>query len=208
MTYREPVKFDPFYPVLESSEWLKRLLPLGIRLVQLRVKDKPLEWVRSEIAESMEICQQFDCQLIVNDYWQFAIELGVNFIHLGQEDLVDADMQKLSDAGVNVGISTHSHDELEKALTYDPAYIALGPVYSTILKEMPWQPQGLARLTEWKNKIGQRPLVGIGGLNLDRAAGVFEAGADIAALVTDITLNPNPELQVERWLMCTERYRT
>ena len=197
---------DPFYPIFDNCDWLRRLLPLGIKLTQLRVKDESDEKTRDEIITAKSLCEKYNCQLIVNDYWEIAIELGCDYVHLGQEDLDGADIEALRNANIKVGISTHSDEELERALTFAPDYIALGPVYPTILKKMPWEPQGLDRVSEWKKRIGDIPLVGIGGLNLDRAEGVLNAGADVVALVTDITLNESPEAQVAHWLDKTRKF--
>jgi thiamine-phosphate pyrophosphorylase len=101
---------------------------------------------------------------------------------------------------VKLGISTHDHAELDRALGLDPDYVALGPVYPTILKKMKWHQQGLEKLTEWKRLIGDIPLVAIGGMSVDRAAGAFAAGADIVSAVTDITLHPAPEDRINEWL--------
>ncbi len=197
------MKLDPFYPVLDSAAWLHRLLPLGIKLVQLRIKDRPQAEIRAEIVAARKLAEAAQCQLIVNDYWQLAIELGCDFVHLGQEDLDTADTGAIRAAGVALGVSTHSHEELERALALEPDYIALGPVYPTILKKMKWREQGLARVSEWKRRIGSIPLVGIGGISLERAQGVFGAGADSVALVTDITLNDDPEGRTRAWLAAT-----
>ena len=100
-------------------------------------------------------------------------------------------------------MSTHDQDELDRALTFDPEYIALGPVYPTILKKMKWHEQGLPRVTEWKKYIRGIPLVAIGGMTVERTAEVFEAGADIISVVTDITLNKSPETRVKSWIDAT-----
>lgn len=200
------MSLHPFYPIFDSSQWLERLVPLGIKLVQLRIKDKPQEELRSEIRKAKAICEKHDCQLIVNDYWQLAIEESCDYIHLGQEDLDDADLDKIRDAGLKLGVSTHNHAELERALKLQPDYVAIGPVYPTTLKKMIWEPQGLETVTEWKKLIGDMPLVGIGGISLSRAEGVFAAGADIISAVTDITLNENPENRVREWLKLTAEY--
>lgn len=200
-------KLDPFYPIVDSCDWLRRLLPLGVRLVQLRIKDKSDNELRKAISSAQLLCVEHDCQLIVNDYWELAISLGCDFVHLGQEDLDEADMDALKTSGIRLGVSTHSYEELERAQAWSPEYIALGPVYPTILKKMPWAPQGLDRVAEWKRLIGDTALVGIGGINLDRACAVLDSGADVVSVVTDITLNTNPELQVSRWLDLTAKYR-
>ena len=194
---------DRFYPIFDNCDWLRRMLPLGVKLVQLRIKDAPLDIVRREIVEAKALCDAHGAVLVVNDYWHIAIDAGCDWVHLGQEDMDDADLNALRRADMKLGFSTHDDDELERALSFAPDYLALGPVYPTILKKMKWHQQGLPRVTEWKKRIGAIPLVGIGGMRVDRAAGVFEAGADIISVVTDITLHDDPEARVESWLEVT-----
>ena len=195
--------FDRFYPIFDSPEWLERMLPLGLKLVQLRCKARKGEALRKAITTAQALCDAHDCILVVNDYWREAIDAGCSFVHLGQEDLDLADIPALQRAGIKLGISTHDGDELERALSLMPDYVALGPVYPTILKKMKWHQQGLERVTEWKRRVGDVPLVGIGGMSVERAAGVFEAGADIVSVVTDITLNDAPEARLQQWLDVT-----
>lgn len=194
---------DPFYPIVDGSDWLRRLLPLGVKLVQLRVKERSDEETRREIRAAKALCDAAACQLIVNDYWQIAIDEACDYIHLGQEDLDGADLAAIRRAGIKVGISTHDDAELERALALDPDYVALGPVYPTILKQMKWGPQGLDRVSEWKRRIGGIPLIAIGGLTVERAPGVLAAGADVVSVVTDITLNADPEARTRAWLAAT-----
>lgn len=197
---------DPFYLIVDGAQWLERLVPLGVRLAQLRCKNIDAETVHGEITRARTVCAKHDCQLVVNDYWRAAIDLGCDYVHLGQGDMDSADFKAIRQAGIRLGLSTHDHAELDRALSHDPDYVALGPVYQTILKQMPWAPQGLDKLTEWKKLVGDRPLVGIGGLNPDRLPGVFAAGADSAAVVTDITLNADPEARTVQWLAATREY--
>lgn len=201
------MKLDPFYLIVDSSDWIERLVPLGVKLVQLRIKDASDEVLRKEIAASKSACEKHSCQLVVNDYWRLAIELDCDFIHLGQEDLADADVAAIRKAGLKLGVSTHDGEELETALSVEPDYVALGPVYPTILKEMKWAPQGVEKVGRWKRQIGELPLVAIGGLNPERLPGVFENGADIAAVVTDITRNADPEARTREWIMATDPWR-
>lgn len=192
-----------FYPVLPSADWLARLLPLGVRLVQLRVKDRPEPETRAEIARARDLCTAAGATLVVNDHWRLAIDEGCAFVHLGQEDLDDADLPAIRRAGLRLGISTHDDAELDRALAARPDYVALGPVYPTILKAMRFGPQGLDRVADWKARIGELPLVAIGGLTVERARGVLAAGADSVSVVTDITLNPDPEARTRAWLEAT-----
>jgi thiamine-phosphate pyrophosphorylase len=140
---------------------------------------------------------------VVNDYWRIALDLGCDFVHLGQEDIETADFAALRRDGVRFGLSTHDEAELERALSYRPAYVALGPVYPTLLKQMAWGPQGLDRVADWKRRIGDLPLVGIGGLTPGRLPGLFAAGADSAAVVTDIQTAAEPEARCREWLAAT-----
>lgn len=196
--------FPAFYPIVESADWVARLAPLGIELVQLRIKQWPSETIRREIRTALAICRARRVQLVVNDHWQIALDEGAEVIHLGQQDLLGADLKAIRARGVKLGISTHDHAELEHALTLAPDYIALGPIYPTTLKQMPWAPQGLPRIGEWKQRVGARPLVVIGGITLERAAGCFEAGADCIAVVSDVTGHSNPPARVAEWIAAVE----
>ena len=194
---------DRFYPIFDSTEWLRRMLPLGVKLVQLRIKDQPQGVVFAELKDAVDVCADAEATLVVNDHWQAAIEVGASWVHLGQEDLDTADIEAIRAAGLKLGLSTHDDAELDRALALNPDYVALGPVYPTILKKMKWHQQGLPKLTEWKARIGDIPLVAIGGMSVDRAKGAFDAGADIVSAVTDITLNEDPEKRVREWLEVT-----
>lgn len=108
---------------------------------------------------------------------------------------------------MRIGISSHDHAELETALEADPDYVALGPIYETKLKQMPWAPQGMARIGEWKRLIGDRPLVAIGGLTVERALLCLAAGADSVAVVNDIVAHANPLAQARTWLAATEDFQ-
>ena len=198
------MKLPRVYPIVDSAAWIARLAPQGVRLVQLRIKETPEAAVRAEILAARAYCSSAGVQLVVNDYWQLALASGCDFVHLGQGDLDGADVPALRRAGVRLGISTHDERELERALALRPAYVALGPVYPTLLKVMPWRPQGLARLGEWRRRIGALPLVAIGGLTPERLAGVYAAGADVAAVVTDIVRASDPEARMRHWLAAAE----
>jgi thiamine-phosphate pyrophosphorylase len=195
---------DVFYPIVPDFDWLARLVPLGVRTVQLRIKDAAPEDVRRQIAASLTVARRHDCQLIVNDYWREAIDEGADYVHLGQEDLTDADLSAIKSAGLRLGISTHSEAELAVALAAKPDYVALGPIYETKLKVMKWAPQGLDRLGDWKRRIGALPLVAIGGITPERGDAVLAAGAQSVAVITDFMTAADPERRVQQWLQWTE----
>lgn len=189
-----------FYPIFDSADWVARALSLGVRMVQIRIKDAPEEALRTEIARARDEARAAGAILVVNDHWRLAIELGCDWLHLGQEDLDGADLPAIRAAGLRLGLSTHDDAELGRALSVKPDYIALGPVWPTILKKMPWAPQGLDRVTKWKRRVGDVPLVAIGGLTPERGRAALDAGADVLSAVTDITLNEDPDARMREWL--------
>ena len=189
-----------FYLIVDDVSWVARMVPLGVKLIQLRIKDSRGREIGRQLREALKICADHGAQLVVNDYWQIAIEEGCEFVHLGQEDLDIADLNVIRSAGLKLGVSTHDHEELSRVLPLKPDYVALGPIYPTRLKAMRFAPQGLARISEWKKLIGEIPLVAIGGLNIERATLALQAGADIVSVVTDVTLHADPEARVREWL--------
>jgi len=205
---QKAIALDVFYPIVPDLEWLHRIVPLGVRTIQLRMKDLPDDELRHSIASGLELCRAHDCQLIVNDYWQLAIEAGADFIHLGQEDLADADLAAIRAAGLKLGLSTHSDAELDIALAAEPDYVAIGPVYETKLKVMKWSPQGLDNVRHWKARVGKLPLVGIAGITIERATGVLDAGAQSVAVITDFLTHPDPQQRIREWLQWAAGLRT
>ncbi len=199
---------DIFYPIVPDAAWVARIVPLGVRTLQLRVKDVSSEEAARQIAESLAVSRRHGCQLIVNDYWREAIAAGADYIHLGQEDLASADLSAIKAAGLRLGVSTHSEEELEIALAAEPDYVALGPIYETKLKAMKWAPQGIERVAAWKRKIGGLPLVAIGGITPERAVDVVAAGADSVAVITDFMTAQAPEARVEFWLAWADETRS
>lgn len=192
-----------FYLIVDNVDALAEYLPLGVQCVQLRIKDQPEDNIRAQIREACTLVKNTSCSLIINDYWQLAIEEGAPAVHLGQEDLDDADLVAIKNAGMALGLSTHDRAELTRALDAQPDYIALGPIYATLLKKMPWRPQGLDKLARWKSRIGDLPLVAIGGFTPERAAGAFAQGADSVCVVTDVAQHENPQQRIREWLAAT-----
>jgi thiamine-phosphate pyrophosphorylase len=191
---------DCFYPIVDSLALVERLTRLGVRTLQLRAKDLAPAEAAGVIRAALAVTQGTSTTLVINDYWQAAIEAGAHHVHLGQEDLAEADVGAIRRAGLTLGLSTHDEAELDTALRAEPDYVALGPIYPTTLKAMRFAPQGLERIGEWKRRIGAIPLVAIGGITLERAPGVFAAGADSIAVVSDVTQNPDPDRRVRAWL--------
>ncbi|MBC7576490.1 MAG: thiamine phosphate synthase [Tardiphaga sp.] len=191
---------DRFYPVVDSVAWVKRLTALGVGTVQLRAKDLDDAAATTLMREALAVTTGTTTKLVVNDYWRVAIDIGAKHLHLGQEDLAVADLAAIRRAGLTLGLSTHDDEELEVALRAAPDYIALGPVFPTTLKSMRFAPQGIPKLTTWKQRIGDIPLVAIGGIKFEQAAEIYAAGADSIAVVSDVTQNADPDARVRAWL--------
>jgi thiamine-phosphate pyrophosphorylase len=191
---------DKFYPVVDSVKWVTRLTALGVGTIQLRAKDLNDSEALQLVSDALAITKGTPTKLVVNDYWRAAIVAGAAHLHLGQEDLVDADLGEIRKAGLTLGISTHDDEELATALRANPDYVALGPIFPTTLKSMRFAPQGIAKITEWKKHVGDIPLVAIGGIKFEHSAEIFSAGADSIAVVSDVTQNADPDARVRQWL--------
>ena len=195
---------DRFYPVVDSLAWVERLTKLGVGTVQLRAKDLNDGEALQIVTDALEITKGTATKLIVNDYWRAAIVAGAEHLHLGQEDLADADVRAIKQAGLTLGLSTHDDAELENALAAEPDYVALGPIFPTTLKAMRFAPQGIPKISVWTQRVGNIPLVAIGGIKLEQAAEIFAAGADSIAVVSDVTQNADPDARVRAWLDATK----
>ena len=188
-----------FYPIVETAERVEWLLELGVRTVQIRNKTLTGVALRDELGQAVAAGERADAQVVVNDHATDALAVGAKFVHLGQTDLEDTDLAPLVKAGIGLGISSHTPGERDRALDLQPAYIALGPLYETTLKRMKFAPQGLDRLRQWKSRAGDVPVVGIGGVTLERAPDVLAAHADSIAVVSDV-VRDDAEARVAAWL--------
>lgn len=184
------------YPVVDSVQWLERLLAAGVRTLQLRIKDKQEQEVEAEIVAAIALGKRYRARLFINDYWRLAVKHDAWGVHLGQEDLETADLAAIRAAGLRLGVSTHDDMEIDVALAVRPSYIALGHVFPTQTKQMPSAPQGLAQLAAHVRRLGDYPTVAIGGISLERAPAVLETGVGSIAVVSAIT-------QAEDWQAAT-----
>src|SRR3982074_2572024 len=191
---------DRFYPVVDSVAWVARLTKLGVGTIQLRAKNLDDSQSLQMVSDALAVTKGTKTKLVVNDYWRAAVVAGAKHLHLGQEDLADADLAATRDGGLTAGVSTHGDAELETALRANPDYIALGPIFPTTLKSMRFAPQGIPKITEWKKRIGGTPLVAIGGIKLEPAREICAAAADSIAVVSDVTQNPDSDARVRAWL--------
>lgn len=187
------------YPIVDRASWVERLGALGVSTIQLRIKDLGGEDLSREIARATAWARPRGLRLFVNDHWELALQHGAYGVHLGQEDLDMADVGRLYAAGMRLGISTHSLVEAAQAKTYEPSYVALGPIFATTAKSMRFAPQGIARVQEWR-RMFEGPLVAIGGITCEDAPALINAGADGIAVIASIVTANDPERQTRRWL--------
>ncbi len=187
------------YPVVDSHEWIARLLPLGVSTIQLRIKDKTGSALESEIKASIALSEQYKARLFINDYWDLAIEHGAYGVHLGQEDLDFANLEKIHGAGLRLGVSTHSFEEIHRALAMQPSYLAFGPIFPTTSKAMRFAPQGIAQLEYWCRKLSY-PVVAIGGIHVERLPAVWASGVSGVALISAITQAEDPMAMTQELL--------
>jgi hydroxymethylpyrimidine kinase/phosphomethylpyrimidine kinase/thiamine-phosphate diphosphorylase len=188
-----------FYPIVDRFEWIKRLLPMGISSVQLRIKDLRGVELEKEIQRACEYSRKYHCRLFINDYWDLALKYRAYGVHLGQGDLKSADIDSLEKSGMRLGISTHCYEEVARANAYQPSYVAIGPIYATTSCTLKFAPQGLASLRRWRKMLSY-PLVAIGGISLDRAPEVLSSGADGVGVISDLSKAPEPESRAKFWL--------
>lgn len=197
-----------FYPVVDSVGWVARLLELGVRTIQLRIKDPMADELEKQIAKSIQLGKEYHAQVFINDHWQLALKHGAFGIHLGQEDIQQTDLKQIRDSGMRLGVSTHSFDELLVAARILPSYIALGHIFPTTTKVMPSKPQGLQRLEQYQQAVdylnhiaGTRlPTVAIGGIDSSNAGQVLACGVDSLAVVRAVTANTNWQATVQQFL--------
>lgn len=193
------------YPVVDSVDWIERLLNLGVKTLQLRIKNPAQDDLELQVKRAIELGRQFKAQVFINDYWQLAIEHGAYGVHLGQEDLEESNLKQLSDAGIRLGLSTHGYYELLRIVQIAPSYIALGHIFPTTTKQMPSKPQGLVRLALYQKLIDTIPYgsefgvptVAIGGIDLTNAGDVWQCGVSSLAVVRAVTLSNEPQKVIQ-----------
>ncbi|MBN3083302.1 thiamine phosphate synthase [Pectobacterium polaris] len=180
------------YPVVDSVEWIERLLGVGVKTIQLRIKDRSDEQAESDVIQAIALGRRYQAQLFINDYWRLAVKHQAYGVHLGQDDLDTADLAAIKQAGLRLGVSTHDDRELARAVAINPSYIALGHIFPTQTKDMPSAPQGLTELTRHITDLqGRFPTVAIGGISIDKIPAVLKTGVGSIAVVSAITQAPD-----------------
>ena len=187
------------YPIVDSSQWVERLLRQGVKCIQLRIKEANELFLEQEIKRSVLLTKHYQAKLFVNDYWQLAIRLQATGVHLGQEDLHNADIDEIYHSGLYLGVSTHCYYEVARAHANNPSYIACGPIYFTHSKEMLFPPQGIEQLKYWRKTLSY-PLVAIGGINLERLPDIVKSKVAGISVISAITQARDPNVAIKEFL--------
>ena len=185
------------YGVMPDADWVKRMVDAQLPTVQLRFKSEDKYKIRKQIKEAVKATKDSQTLLFINDYWEQAIDEGAYGVHLGQEDMAIANLEKIRSAGLRLGLSTHGYAEMVYADRFCPSYIAMGAVFPTNLKKMPTAPQGLGRLYHYAKLMSQYPLVAIGGIDQASIHAVAKSGVGSVAVVRAITQAKDPKAAVQ-----------
>ena len=185
------------YGVMPDADWVKRMVDAQLPTVQLRFKSEDKYNIRKQIKEAVKATKDSQTLLFINDYWEQAIDEGAYGVHLGQEDMAIADLDKIRAAGLRLGLSTHGYAEMVHADRFCPSYIAMGAVFPTNLKRMPTAPQGLGRLYQYAKLMSHYPLVAIGGIDQESIRAVAKSGVGSVAVVRAITQAKDPKAAVK-----------
>ena len=196
------------YPVVDDISWIRKLLPLGVKMIQLRIKDGSKKDLEHQIIEAIKLGREYDVMVFINDHWRLAVKHGAFGVHLGQEDLERVELDRLIASGIHLGISSHGYYELLRAQSFKPSYVALGHIFATTTKQMPSQPQGLTKLKLYQNLINSIestsneisiPTVAIGGIDLSNVSDVMKCGVSCVAVVRAITLSESLQDDLEKF---------
>lgn len=175
------------YPVVDRAYKLKPLYEVGITTAQLRTKDRfKGQALEDEIIEAIRISEAYHARFFLNDFWELGIQHKAYGIHLGQEDIQEADIEAILEAGIRLGISTHTPKEIDIALGFEPSYLAIGPIYEPISKKLTYRPVGIEDLQKWATGVTY-PIVAIGGITIENIKAVAQTKvASGIAMISDV----------------------
>jgi thiamine-phosphate pyrophosphorylase len=184
------------------ADFASACLDGGARLLQVRAKHAAARWLLDTTITVVQRAGLSGALVVVNDRADLARLAGAGGVHVGQEDLAPASVRLIAGPDALVGLSTHTPEQWETASREPVGYIAVGPVFGTITKSTGHEPLGLGQVRRAAAHAAGRgiPLVAIGGISLERARSVIEAGARSVAVITDILATGDPAKRVEQFL--------
>ena len=182
-----------------AAELARKLIGSGVEVLQYRAKNVPAKEMLSRARELAAVARSAGARFFVNDRPDVAYLAGAHGVHVGQDDLGVEQARVVIGSDAWVGLSTHNIEQFEKALSSSADYIAVGPIFATSSKASPDPVVGLGLIRRARRLTG-RPIVAIGGITLERAAEVIEAGADSVAVISDVLGAENPADRVRQYL--------
>jgi thiamine-phosphate pyrophosphorylase len=197
----------PLYAILDTSfckdrspiAILRQLLRGGVKLVQLRAKELPSGKFFDLAKEARQLTREAGALFIVNDRADIALACNADGAHLGQDDLPLAAARKVLGREKIIGISTHDLAQVREAEAGGADYIGFGPIFGSTTKETGYAARGLEMLRDIKQAV-KIPVVAIGGINEGNVAEVWKAGADAAAIISDLMGAEDVATKVKRIL--------
>ena len=184
---------------IPAQDCAQELAGAGVRLLQYRNKVAPARELLNSSRNLASLLAPLGVSFIVNDRPDVAVLAGASGVHVGQDDLEAEQARELVGKEKWVGVSTHNLEQFQKAAATSADYIAVGPVFSTSSKANPDPVIG----TEFVRRVRgltEKPIVAIGGITLETAASVIEAGADCVAVISDIPLAPDRGRRARQYL--------
>ena len=180
----------------------------GARWLQLRAKSMPGDSFLATAAALVQLARLHQARVIINDRSDIARLADADGVHVGQEDLSPAAVRRLLGDGAIVGLSTHTAEQVDHAVLEPVSYVAIGPVFATATKATGYDKVGLEMVREAARRAKARglPLVAIGGITLETAASVLEAGAASVAVIGDLVAGGDPEARARAYLERLSRW--
>jgi thiamine-phosphate pyrophosphorylase len=199
--------FSRLYPILDASletldgmtSGLRALARAGCRLVQLRAKDLSGEEFHRWAVAACEASREVGIRLLINDRADVALLVGADGVHLGQDDLSPEGARRILGASAIIGLSTHGVDEARRAGTAPVDYIAIGPIFETSTKTSGRSTLGIEGARAVRAVV-EKPLVAIGGITLENAPALLEAGIDGLAVISALKQGGDLESVARAWL--------
>jgi thiamine-phosphate pyrophosphorylase len=189
------------------ADLARAFLDGGATWIQLRAKQLPSAAFLSLCDAVVQEAATYRATVVVNDRADLALLSGAAGVHVGQDDLPPAAVRRLLGPAAVVGYSTHTLDQFEAAMLEPASYLAAGPVFGTTTKDTGYNAVGLAHVSAVAVRAGGRPLVAIGGITLDNAGSVIEAGANAVAVIGDLLVGGDPAKRTRAYLQKLVQYR-
>ncbi len=211
-------KIEPLYPLCDNSfspqyshlELAQAYLRGGAKIIQLRMKDAELSKVREVAKLILKEKEKYSFTFILNDYVELALELEIDGIHVGENDLPIAEIRRMIGANAHkplLGYSSHSIEEAKQAVSDGADYVAFGAIFPTKTKGPGHPVQGIEKLKQLVKEIPV-PVVAIGGITRENIDSVLETGVDSIAMITALTQAINVEEETKRFVFYFQSFET